>query len=394
MTVDLGPERYTLCGATVVEPSTREATSRTLSVVDGRIASPSQAGYPGLPEFRFDGMFVLPGLVDMHVHLVPSLGAGRAVDDEILCGCRSTLADAVRAGVTSIRDVGGDLVALLTLRGDQAAGRFVGSRVFLAGPALCAPGGHGMHSGHGIAVNSGADAAAVVRALAGAGVDHVKLVTSGARGTIQMPADVLRAGVAEARALNLPVAVHAHFQENQLSASIDAGVRSIEHGFLLHRRPDLLDRMAASGTFLCPTLRVVESIHSNPAYGQRIISAAWPDAGRTVAAAAAAGVSLLAGTDSGVYGVRPDHLWREITLLAQHCGSRWEALRAATYLAGKALNRDDLGHLGTGAVADLVLLRRDPVRHDVGVRDVVAVVQNGRLVSGSFNPSEDIAPAE
>lgn len=384
---DALPPRYRLTGVTIIDPAAHYAAPGSLTVMDGRIVLNHATESPELAELRADDLFVLPGLIDMHVHLVPSLAGGRGLTDEILACCRSTLGDALRAGITSVRDVGGELAVLLTLRAGQVAGRFDGSRVFLAGPALCAPGGHGMHSGHGIAIGSTQDAASVVHALAGARVDHIKLVTSGARGEVQLPPDVLRAAVTAAREQCLPVAVHAHFQADQLTASVNAGVTSIEHGFLLHRTPELLHRMATSAIFLCPTLRVIESIRANPQwYGQRLIPAAWPDALSTVTAARAAGVQLLAGTDSGVYGVRPGDLWREITLLAQRCGSRWDALRAATCSAGRALGRDDLGNLRAGAVADFLLLRRDPLAQDIDAHDVAAVVQAGRLVAGALRP--------
>ena len=381
------PPRYRLTGGTIVDPAAHCAAQGSLTILDGRIAPDHVAESSELVELKVDDLFVLPGLIDMHVHLVPSLAGGRALADEILAGCRSALGDALRAGVTSVRDVGGELTVLLTLRAEQLSGGFDGSRVFLAGPALCAPGGHGMHSGHGIAIGSTEDAVSVVHALSGARVDHIKLVTSGARGEVQLPPDLLRAAVTAAHERHLPVAVHAHLQADQLTASVRAGVTSIEHGFLLHRTPRLLDRMAKNGIFLCPTLRVIESIRADPLwYRQRLIPAAWPDALSTVTVARAAGVQLLAGTDSGVYGVRPGDLWREITLLAECCGSRWDGLRAATCSAGRALERDDLGHLGAGAVADLLLLRRDPVAQDIDARDVVAVVQTGRLAAGALPP--------
>jgi imidazolonepropionase-like amidohydrolase len=381
---ELLPARYRLIGATVVDPVCLRARTSSINVENDRIVRNCTAEFT---EVNAGNLFVLPGLINMHVHLVPSLNDGRALTDEILTGCRSTLADALRSGVTTVRDVGGDLAVLLALRIGQISGAFCGSRVVLGGPALCAPAGHGMHGGHGIAAANAKNVVTIVQALAGAGVDHIKLVTSGARGAVQLQPDVLVAAVAAARESNLPVAVHAHFQAKQLATSVNAQVTSIEHGFLLHRTPHLLDRMAATGIFLCPTLRVIEAIREDPFwYGQNLIPGAWPDALNTVTAAHAAGVQLLAGTDSGVFGVHPGELWREISLLGQLCGSRWAGLQAATCTAGIAMGRNDLGNFHSGAVADFVLLRRDPVVDDVDDDDVVAVIQNGRLVAGTLSP--------
>lgn len=165
---------------------------------------------------------------------------------------------------------------------------------------------------------------------------------------------------------------------------------SIEHGFLLHSEPHLLQTMAETGMNLCPTLRVIESIRAHPRrYGQRLIPEAWHDARRTVELAQAEGVSLLAGTDSGVFGVRPSDVWREVTLIADACGSRWSGLQAATCNAGRALGRGDIGHLGAGALADVCLVRRDPVTAAVDAGDVVAVIQAGRLVAGALPPGQE-----
>ncbi|MGH3328111.1 MAG: amidohydrolase family protein [Streptomycetales bacterium] len=277
--------------------------------------------------------------------------------------------------------MGGDLLTLLALRREQPAG----GRLFLRGPALTAPGGHGMHSGHGFPVATPADAAAAVLALAAVGANHVKVVTSGARGEVQLDPAVLRAAVAAARMRGLPVAAHAHFQPEQLTAAVDAEVTSIEHGFLLHEVPGLLAQMARDGLFLCPTMRVVESIRAEPGwFGQRLIPQAWPDVQRSVRVAPAAGVALLAGTDSGVYSVTPADVWREVTLLANECGSRWEGLRAATCTAARALGRPDLGSVAPGATADVVFVRRDPVTEAIDAHDVVAVLQAGRVVAGSL----------
>jgi imidazolonepropionase-like amidohydrolase len=375
-----------IIGATVVDPQAQTAAPGDLCVADGRV---SDGPLPGCATLDATGLFVLPGLIDMHVHLVPPADRAAVPTGDRLAPSRVAMRTALHAGVTTIRDLGGDLLTLLALRREQTIGAVEGSRLFVAGPALTVPHGHGMHSAHGFALGSAADAAVVVHALADAGVDQVKVVTSGARGDRQMKAAVLRAAVSAARSYGLPIAAHAHFQEPQLETSVDAGVTSIEHGFLLHRLPRLLERMAADGVFLCPTMRVVESIREEPQwYGQRLIPQAWTDVRRTVAVAHAAEVNLIAGTDSGVYGVAPGDLWREVTLIGEACGSRFEGLRAATWTAGRALGRADLGHLAPGAIADAVLTRRNPAIEAVVPSDVAAVLQEGRVVWGRL-PSAD-----
>lgn len=361
-----------LVGGTVVDPATRTVTLRDLHVRDGRFAASTAAAAPAAASAR--GLYVLPGLVDMHAHVVPTLVGGRHISDAVLEPTRQKLRQGLRAGVTTFRDLGGPLAELLALRSSLEGG----PRLLVAGPVLTAPGGHGMHSGHGIATASPDDAKVIVSTMHAAGVDHVKVVTSGARGQNPLGVDTFDSIVEAASELGLPVAVHTHFQLDWLRRSADAGVRTIEHGFMLHRDPRIIDLMVQNGVALCPTLRVVESIREEPGwYGQELIPAAWPDALASVDHAARSGVRLVAGTDYGVYGVGISDVWREIDLIAKAVGSRWIGLQAATSAAAEVLGRPDLGSFADGASADFVVVDADPLRTALTADNVVAVGFDG-----------------
>lgn len=230
---------------------------------------------------------------------------------------------------------------------------------------------------------SPARAKAVVHSLASAGIDHVKVVTSGARERNPLPPEVLEAIISAARNHDLPVAAHAHFQLDQLCRCIDLRVDSIEQGFLLHEVKGGLDDMAINGVALCPTLRVIESIRSaDDWYGQRVIPGVWWDALESTRGAANAGMYLLAGTDSGVFEVSPLDVWREIDLISAASSSRWTELQSATSTAARYLRHADLGTLQKGATADLVLVNANPLEADVGPNDIRAVLQASRFVAG------------
>jgi len=359
---------YDLVGGVVVDPATCTATARDLHVRDGRFAS--RAGQAALTATSARGLYILPGLVEMHAHVVPTLVGGRHISDAVLEPTREKLRQGLRAGVTTFRDLGGPLAELLALRSSLEGG----PRLLVAGPVLTAPGGHGMHSGHGIATASPDDARAIVSTLHTAGVDHLKIVTSGARGQNQLGVDTFDSIVEAAEEFGLAVAVHAHFQLDWLRRSADAGVRSIEHGFLLHQDPRIIDVMVQNGVALCPTLRVVEAIREDPGwYGQELIPGAWPDALASVAHAARSGARLVAGTDYGVYGVGISDVWREIDLIAKAAGSRWMGLQAATSAAADVLGRPDLGSFADGASADFVVVDADPLTTALTADNVVAV---------------------
>jgi imidazolonepropionase-like amidohydrolase len=368
-------------GATVCDPEQRRVVARDLAIVEGRVWSRCADADTAIDASSF---FVLPGLIDMHAHLLPWPVDG-IPEGPRLADAAGAIGSALEAGVTSIRDLGGDLATLLALKTGQAFGSVLPVRLFFSGPMLTVPGGHGSSGWHGVALSSETDAAAMVRGLHGAGVDQVKVVTSGANGRVQMPRNVLQSVIVHAQACELPVAVHAHLQPDQLAASVEFGARTIEHGFLLHRLPDVLAQAAASGTSLCPTLGVVEAVRRHPThYGQRRIAASWEDALASVGAAHRAGVALVAGTDAGIFGQVCAGLWREIDLIAMATGSRWAGLAAATCAAGAALGLPGVGTIRDGAPADMVFLRRDPVHYEVGPGDVAAVILGGELVHGSL----------
>jgi imidazolonepropionase-like amidohydrolase len=367
-----------ICGGLAVDPAARTVTSGPIGVADGRIIVAD--GAPAEPLVEADGLFVLPGLIDAHTHLVPFLSpdAGARVSS-----AARAMRETVAAGVTTVRDLGGDLAAVLAARRMARGAGFLGSDVLVAGPMLTVPHGHGSASSHGLALSSPAEMAAVVHALCDAGVDHIKVVTSGANGLHQMPVETMRVAIDTARSRSRPVAVHAHLQEEQIAAAVELGATTIEHGFALHRRPATIGLMARQGTYLCPTLRVIESVRQHPDhYGQRLIPAAWQDAIDSVAAAASAGVKLIAGTDAGIFGVTGADLWREVSLISDCTGSRWDGLRAATCIAAEALGLTDRGNLSRGSRADLVLLRRDPLVEDINARDVALVIREGQPVGG------------
>lgn len=374
---------YELHHATVIDPAARSISTTTLSITNGTFGRGS--GMDVMRTADLSNLYVLPGLIDMHMHLVPSLVGGRELTAGVLGACQRALRRALDGGVTTIRDLGGPLAELLTLR--QLAGE--APRLFIAGPVLTAPGGHGMHSGHGLAVSSASEARESVTALAQAGVDHIKIVTSGASGNVQLTSEAFAGAVEAAKAAGLPVAVHAHFQPEWLDRAADACVTSIEHGFMLHAQASTLERMARNEVALCPTLRVIESIREAPDWrGQVLIPGAWDDAQKTVHRAHLLGIQLIAGTDYGVFGVREADVWREISLVSRAAGSRWAGLQAATCRAARVLGRPDLGTLAEGACADYVVLRRNPVQDEVDQADVVAVAVAGNVLAGALTFTE------
>jgi len=305
--------------------------------------------------------WLLPGLVDAHTH-PGAEGAGKPLDESVL---RDDLRAHVAAGVTMIRSPG--------LAGDPPA--WFGQdddvpRAVHAGPWIAQHGqffdGWGRRADH-------AELPAVAAAQA-ARTGWAKIIADWGPEDEPIPVDVLTAVADAVHAVGGRVAVHSQQAAGGVAA-VAAGVDSLEHGMCLDQQ--LLPQMAARGIALTPTLRVLMT--SLDAVLQRPDSPrkAWYIGGATahpglVAAAAEAGVTILAGTDSRPHGRVAD----EIRALAKAGLSPHDAIAAGSWTARGYLG---LGGLTPGAPADAVVYDADP-RTDLAQLDAPrAVILRGRL---------------
>jgi imidazolonepropionase-like amidohydrolase len=308
--------------------------------------------------------WLVPGLVDAHTH--PGVETpGEPLDEEML---RDHLRQHVDAGVTLIRAPG--------LAGEPPS--WLGEdpetpRVRHAGPWLAQ---HGQFiDGWGRRVEH-AELPAVAAAQA-VRSGWVKIIEDWGSDDSAVPVDVLTAVVAAVHAVGGRVAVHSQHGSGG-AAAVAAGVDSIEHGMWLD--PELLSRMAAQGTALTPTLSVFErslpKVRTKPDGPRKdwLVGGAQAH-GPLVAAAAEAGVRLLAGTDSMPHG----RILDEVLALAGAGMRPHDALAAASWDARAYLG---LAGLEPGAPADAVVYAEDP-RSDLNrLADPIAVVLRGRLVRG------------
>jgi imidazolonepropionase-like amidohydrolase len=193
------------------------------------------------------------------------------------------------------------------------------------------------------------------------GAHFIKFMATGARSVVledpeppQMTAEEMAAIVDEAHRMGLRVAAHAEGLEGTRWA-LRAGADTIEHGLALHRDPQLLDRMAANGTVLVPTLTTFHDLAERFAdeFSPILVEQAkrqLEEAYKAVAAANAAGVTIAVGYDSGPPGASAQEMLR-----LEHAGlSAIEVIGAATWGGAAALGSEDLGSISNGALADLV----------------------------------------
>jgi imidazolonepropionase-like amidohydrolase len=275
---------------------------------------------------------------------------------------------ALEAGVTTARSAGSPANLDVVLSAAIAAGRVAGPRLLAAGPALTITGGHGYQFGR--EADGVLEFVKAVRANVRDGAEVIKVVSSEAAMLVSSVAGVeevsqaeLEAIVQEATRLHRRVLSHAQNSES-VRRSARAGVASVEHAFLADEAA--LETLVETGTTLVPTL-VVTDVWRDLA-GLSLAARARQDEierlhRRSCETAIRLGVDVATGTDTGVRGVMPDMIWREIALLHDHGASAMQAIRAATSTAARLVGvADEVGTIEVGKLADLVMVDGDPLQ--------------------------------
>lgn len=317
-------------------------------------------------------LFVIPGLVDMHVHLIPG----------------TDLSEFLRHGVTSVRHLGDTTLAHITsLKSRVEAGEEAGPRIFHCGlfvvsrPPLRPEAYPPADLERFLIMESPRDAAGVVARLLDAGADVVKVKT-------EMSPECLRALGAAAAEAGLPVSADNGDESGHYSAldALDAGARGIEHlSGILFEDPAAtgaaLERMLAAGAFAVPTFVTLDRTFSDRRVAAREAF---------VRKFAEAGGLVVAGSDSPSRGLPPGRsLHMEMSRLVSVGLTPMQALQAATGAAGRALGYQGLvGTIEAGAHADLVIVRSNPAQDIGAASEVVRVIKGGREVHPSGGPGE------
>jgi imidazolonepropionase-like amidohydrolase len=361
----------------------------------GRVAyAGPAAGLPSdtgqAPSLNFPGTTLLPGLVDVHVHLVASGGPDLAADVPRTEAERALAAVVnarrqLEAGVTLVRDLGAPGAEAVLVGRAVEAGTIAGPRVLASGPAVTMTGGHIAYIGR---VTDGVDAMrAAVRANLALGAGCIKVVATG--GVLTMGIDPreasytqpeLEALVSEAHRLGLTVAAHA-IGEGGVVAALTAGVDSIEHGMFLDDAS--IELFGSTGARYTPTFSAPHGILGGPSVPGWIKDRARPAADAQVAsfqAAVRAGVRVVAGTDAGTPDNPHGGVAREVAFMVEAGLDTLTAVRAATGEAADLLGVPDRGVLRPGAAADVLVASGDVAADITGLQRPVAVFQDGRRV--------------
>lgn len=381
---------------------------RVVSVQDGFVGADALAEVPdGARVIDQRQRFVLPGLIDAHVHLTSDLGGQEALVSEFTndiadhayeaaLNARKTLA----AGFTTVRNLGDGDYITLSLRDAIAAGKLPGPRILDAGRTISATAGH---ADPGLGLNESVRELAMrgrvmcdgvescrraVREQVARGVDVIKITTTGGVNSrigaglgVQLFDDEVKTLVDTATMYGKKVAVHAHGNDGILVA-LKHGAASVEHGTLMDR--DSIALFKQHGAYYVPTLSTVNGykarLAANPAAytGEVLKKIRWriDITGKSLRAAHAAGVKIAFGTDAGVskHGRNAD----EFELMVEHGMSPAEAIHAATVNAADLLGlANEIGRLAPGFAADLIAVDGDPLADVTTLQQVRFVMKGG-----------------
>lgn len=362
----------------------------TLLVDRGRIAGLDVGAHA--PEdalvVDLDGAYVLPGLIDCHVHfdLAGHPAAYEHWRAPALVRSLTALHNGLLAllrGITTVRDLGCLDHSVLEYSARVSAGQVVGPRVVAAGRGITTTGGH--FSQYARVADGASAVRTAVREQIGAGAGVVKLMatggisTPGDPGASQLTVEEMSVAVEEAHRRGLKVAAHAHSRDGVLAA-LEAGVDTIEHAAFAD--DETLHAMIAAEVTLVPTVSALSPIAPGLGIPAATVTkslrarASYQDSTRR---AIAAGVTIAAGTDAGTALNPIGGLVDELALYVDLGMPASEAVRTATVTAGAVVG-GGVGALEVTGPADLVVVGQPPADDLEALRRPTHVVSRGRLV--------------
>lgn len=360
---------------------------------------------------RLEGKTIVPGLIDVHTHLVGRVDSGRGYSElversgaqEALIGVKHA-SETLRTGFTTVRDIGTfRAFADVALREAIDEGWVEGPRMMCAGAYVTCPGGGGDITGLAVdvdemvprelrfGVTTGVDhMRSNIRQILRYGADFIKVLATGAvltsgtnPGAPEFTEEELRAAVETAADAGTYVAAHAHGSEG-IKRAVRAGVRSVEHGSMLDE--EAIELMMDRGTYLVADLYdgdYIQEVGPERGYTDEVmnktrITTEVQRAG--FRKAVEAGVRIAFGTDAGV--IPHGSNARQFAYYVEHGLSTTRAIQSATHWAAELMGWSDrVGALNPGMFADLVVVEGDPTTDITVMERPTAVMKDGVWVN-------------
>lgn len=403
-------------GTLLATPGKQPSTMQSIIIRGGQIDA-IRDGYVKAADLQTEGeirtidlsqQFVMPGFIDLHVHLTGQAGANRKLgyvtmtDADVVMQAQMYARRTLLAGFTTVRDLGSRGSAIFALRNAIKAGKIAGPRILAAGETITPTGGHADIHGFrqevldllpSSGVCDGADdCRAAVRRQVKRGADVIKVTATGgvlsetATGTgLQFTAEELRAIAETAHALGRKVTAHAH-EAVGIEAALRAGFDSIEHAMWADK--DTMNLFKKSGAWLIPTVYPITAVGDTP---EKMKQGPFKDMPPPVMAkllhlgrqpkdmtqlAHKMGVKIALGTDSGVspHGENANEFVEYVGVGM----TQMEALVAGTIDAARATGiADRVGSIEPGKAADIVAMAQSPLEDIRAVLDVQFIMRDG-----------------
>ena len=351
--------------------------------------------------------FVLPGFIDLHTHITherdPKANPHEwttLYDEEIAFRTIPYLEKTLKAGFTTVRNLGADYKLINSIKNSVASGDLVGPRIIAATGAVSATGGHGDSHGYRteienafekrVGVCDGSDdCRRAVRELVKQGADVIKITATG--GVLsntnagvgqQLTDDELVAIVETANSLGRKVAAHAH-EADGINAALRAGVQTIEHGSYLD--DESVKLFNQTGAYLVPTLLAGVSVSEELKVNKNIppaiavkIRQVTPVVEASFKRALKGNVKIAFGTDSGVskHGTNA----REFQLMVKYGMDENAAIKSATITASEVLGMSSkIGTIEKGKIADIISVGANPLEDISSLNNVLFVMKEGKI---------------
>ena len=385
-------------------------------IIDNGIITSIKSGYIKADKedliIDLRGYFVMPGLMDMHVHFGQEYQSKAERPIKVEKETEAILATAhaditLKAGFTTVRQVGDSGFVSISLRDVIASGYVDGPRIFTSGKSIATTGGHAdPTNGKSIddydyptpeqgVINGPYEAYTAVRQRYKDGADGIKLTVTGGVLSVAKSGDNPQFTLEEAKAVvnaakdyGMWVAVHAHGPQGMKRAVI-AGVNSVEHGTFMTE--EIMDLMIKNGTYYVPTISAGEWVAQKakidnffPEIVRPKAASVGPQIGSTFGKAYKRGVKIAFGTDVGVQGHGTN--WKEFVYMTQYGMSPIDALVSATLETAKLLGESEtLGSISVGKIADIIAVSGDPIIDMNSMKDVIFVMKEGKVYVDKTN---------
>lgn len=408
--VTFAQDYYLHCGAILDTKAGKLATNKTIIVSKNKIVKIQDGFIPKTNssdiEVDLKNKFILPGLIDLHVHIEGELNSrsyvSKYIENEADIAFQAVNCAEVTllAGFTTIRDLGGTGVNI-SLRNAINKGIVKGPRIYTAGKAIATTGGHadptngsnrkligdpGPHEG---VINSPEEAVKAVRERYKEGADVIKITATGGVLSVakngknpQFTIEEIKAITATAKDYNMLTAAHAHGDEG-MQRAILGGIKTIEHGTFMSE--ETMDLMKKHDAYLVPTItagKEVEKKAEVPGFYPEIVvpkaREVGPQIQATFAKAYKKGVKIAFGTDAGVFphGING----KEFGYMVEVGMPEIEAIQAATITNAQLLGiSNEIGQIKETFLADIIAVNENPLQNIKTLEQVIFVMKDGKI---------------